>query len=64
MIGLASTSHGRLTTGIRLLADCLDNLPDGWLPELAATVLLLVGVALHVAADLLESCPDQRRDAL
>ncbi|MFI6902019.1 hypothetical protein ACIBKY_12200 [Nonomuraea sp. NPDC050394] len=58
MIGFASAPHARLITGVRLAADCLDALPDGWLPEVAATVLLLTAVMLHMIAEVLQNCSD------
>ncbi len=49
----------RLITGTRLLAEFLDNCPDGWVcSELAATVLVLLTVALHVVAEFLQTCSD------
>ncbi|MEV4112391.1 hypothetical protein [Nonomuraea sp. NPDC049695] len=59
MTGLQSAHHARLITAIRTLAELLDNCTDGLISgALAATVLLLVIVALHATADALETCPD------
>lgn len=63
MIDFVSDQHPRLITGFRLLAECLDNCPDGWLPsELAATAVVLMTVALHVIAEILESFTDVQSD--
>ncbi|MEV0383395.1 hypothetical protein [Nonomuraea sp. NPDC050643] len=54
-----STRHSRLITIIRTVAELLDNCADGLVSTVvAATVLLLVVVALHGMADALETCPD------
>lgn len=56
MTGHNVAAHPRLITGVRLFADCLDRLPDGWLPELAAGVLLLLTLTLHLAVEVLQNC--------
>ncbi|TDB97423.1 hypothetical protein E1267_39840 [Nonomuraea longispora] len=59
MIGLDNAHHTRLITAIRTLAELLDNCADGLVSGvIAATVLLLVIIALHAMADLLETCPE------
>ncbi|MEV4371314.1 hypothetical protein AB0J71_29875 [Nonomuraea sp. NPDC049637] len=59
MTGVESAHHDRLITVIRTVAELLDNCTDGLVSDvLAATVLLLAVIALHAAADALETCPD------
>lgn len=59
MIGLEDARLSRLITVIRTVAELLDNCTDGLTSSaLAATVLLLVIIALHAVADGLENCPD------
>lgn len=59
MVVSDTAQHPRLIAGVRASAELLDNCADGLVAsELAATVLLLVVVALQMVADLLENCPD------
>ncbi|MBB6351252.1 hypothetical protein FHU36_007835 [Nonomuraea muscovyensis] len=57
---LSSTAHHdpRLITGVRTVAEFLDNFADGLFPgQMGATALLLLIIALHVVADFLENSP-------
>ncbi|WP_253766464.1 hypothetical protein [Nonomuraea roseoviolacea] len=59
MHGFQAFHDPRLITGVRTVAEFLDNCVDGLFPgELGATALLLLIIALHVVADFLENCPD------
>ena len=59
MVGFESAHHSRLITGLRTGAELLDNCTDGISTgQLVTTVILLLIVALHATAELLETCPD------
>ncbi|TDD22258.1 hypothetical protein [Nonomuraea diastatica] len=58
-MGLEDARLARLVAVIRTVAELLDNCTDGLVSSvIAATMLLLVIIALHGVADALESCPD------
>ncbi|MEU4576872.1 hypothetical protein [Nonomuraea sp. NPDC023979] len=59
VLGLEDAKRSRLIMTIRIVAELMDNCADGLASTvLATTVLLIVIIALHAVADILEHCPD------